>query len=73
MGENFFFCANKKDMWIIPEHFANEIADEATEMSAYEDFVVEQVRAGETIIGLYPATKDENLAKFANWRKVNNR
>lgn len=58
---------------IIPAHLAEEIADETTEMSAYEDFVVEQVREGATIIGLYPATDESNLAKFAEWRKANNR
>ena len=58
---------------IIPAHLANEVADEAAEMSVYEDFVVEQVRAGQSIIGLYPATKDENLSKFAQWRKDNGR
>lgn len=58
---------------VIPAHIADEVAAEATEMTAYEDFVIEQVRAGATIIGLYPATKDENLEKFAEWRKANNR
>lgn len=58
---------------VIPAYLAQEIADEATEMTAYEDFVVERVRAGESIIGLYPATKDENLEKFTAWRKANNR
>ena len=58
---------------IIPAHLADEVADEATEMTAYEDFVVEQVLAGETIIGLYPATQEENLQKFADWRKANGR
>ena len=58
---------------IIPEHLADEIADETTEMSAYEDFVIEQVRVGQTIIGLYPLTDETNLAKFAKWRKANNR
>jgi len=57
----------------IPAHLADEIADEAVEMTAYEDFVAEQVRAGETIIGLYPATKDESLKKFEDWRKKRNR
>ncbi|MCB1334889.1 MAG: ribonuclease activity regulator RraA [Roseivivax sp.] len=54
---------------IIPAHLADEIAAEAVEMTAYEDFALEQVQAGETIIGLYPATKEENLEKFAAWRK----
>ena len=58
---------------VIPAHLADEVADEAVEMTAYEDFVVEQVKAGETIIGLYPATKDESLEKFAAWRKKNGR
>ena len=58
---------------VIPAHMADEVADEAVEMTAYEDFVVEQVRAGETIIGLYPATKEENLQKFAEWRRKNGR
>ena len=58
---------------VIPAHLADEIADEATEMTAYEEFVVEQVKAGETIIGLYPATSDESLEKFEAWRKKNQR
>lgn len=58
---------------IIPAHLADEVAREAVEMTAYEDFVMDEVKAGETIIGLYPATKDENLAKFAEWRKANKR
>ncbi|MCA0920855.1 ribonuclease activity regulator RraA [Pseudooceanicola nanhaiensis] len=58
---------------VIPAHLAEEVADEATEMTAYEDFVVEQVKEGAAIIGLYPGTKQENLDKFAAWRKANNR
>ncbi len=58
---------------VIPAHLAGDVADEAVEMTAYEDFVVEMVKAGESIIGLYPATKDENLTKFAAWRKANGR
>ena len=42
-------------------------------MTAYEDFVVERVRAGETIIGLYPQTKPEYVEAFAVWRESNGR
>ena len=38
-----------------------------------EDFVTERVRAGHTIIGLYPATDEKNLEVFAEWRKANGR
>lgn len=43
---------------IVPAHLADEIADEATDMTKYEDYVVERVLAGESIIGLYPKTSD---------------
>jgi regulator of RNase E activity RraA len=58
---------------VIPANIADEIATEAFEMTAYEDFVTEQVQGGATIVGLYPATKQENLTKFAEWRKRNGR
>ncbi|MBB97416.1 MAG: ribonuclease activity regulator RraA [Rhodobacteraceae bacterium] len=59
---------------VIPAHLAEEVADEAVEMSAYEDFVVEQVNAGEPIIGLYPRVNEEKYGpRFDAWRKANNR
>jgi regulator of RNase E activity RraA len=58
---------------ILPAHLADEIAAEAIEMTAYEDFALEQVQKGETIIGLYPSTQDENLVNFARWREENGR
>jgi regulator of RNase E activity RraA len=58
---------------IIPAALADEVAAEAVEMTAYEDFVVERVKAGATIIGLYPPTDAANLALFADWRATNNR
>lgn len=58
---------------IIPADLADEIAAEAVEMTAFEDFVTEEVRGGRSIIGLYPATNDQTLADFAEWRKANGR
>ena len=58
---------------VIPAHLADEIAAEAHEMTAYEDFVTERVQAGATIVGLYPPTDESNLEKFAEWRKANGR
>jgi regulator of RNase E activity RraA len=53
---------------IIPTHLADEIADEAVEMTAFEDFVMEEVSKGRSILGLYPPT-DENVAgEFQAWR-----
>ena len=53
---------------VVPAHLADEIAAEAVEMTAYEDFALSKVQGGATIIGLYPATKDEHLEEFKEWR-----
>jgi regulator of RNase E activity RraA len=58
---------------IIPAHLADEIADEAHEMTAFEDFVQECVLAGQSILGLYPATNPQTQIDFAAWRKKHNR
>jgi regulator of RNase E activity RraA len=58
---------------VVPAHLADEIAAEATEMTAYEDFVAEKVAEGRPIPGLYPATDEKNLAEFAAWRGANGR
>ncbi len=58
---------------IIPAELADEIAEEAVEMTAFEDFVTEEVQKGRSIIGLYPATHDQTLTDFAEWRKANGR
>jgi len=58
---------------ILPAHLADELAAEATEMTAYEDFVTEEVRNGRSILGLYPATDERSLADFAAWRKEKGR
>jgi len=58
---------------VIPLHLADEIADEATEMTAFEDFVSEMVHNGATIVGLYPPTKDETKVAFEEWRRKHGR
>ena len=58
---------------VVPQGIADEVADEAVEMTAYEDFVVEKVKSGTPIIGLYPRTREEFAAEFDDWRRSNNR
>lgn len=58
---------------ILPAGIAAEIADEAFEMTAFEDFVTEQVMAGKTIVGLYPPTHPQSREDFATWRTANAR
>jgi len=58
---------------VIPAHLTDEIADEAVEMTIFEDFVTEQVRSGRSIIGLYPPTDEKTRIEFAAWRKSRSR
>src|SRR5688500_6619672 len=50
---------------VIPAHIADEVADEATEMTAFEDFVTEEGNKGRSILGLYPATEEQTKLDFA--------
>jgi regulator of RNase E activity RraA len=58
---------------VIPAHLANEVAEEAWEMTAFEDFVTEKVHEGRSILGLYPATEQRTRDDFAEWRKAKGR
>ena len=58
---------------VIPAHLADEIAAEAVEMTAFEDFVTEEVMKGRSILGLYPPTDEQTNIDFAAWRKANRR
>lgn len=58
---------------IIPAHLADEIANEAVEMTAFEDFVSEKVLAGQSIVGLYPPTDVANIIAFQQWRIAHQR
>jgi regulator of RNase E activity RraA len=54
---------------IVPAHLAEEIAAEAVEMTAFEDFVTEEVLKGRSILGLYPPTEEQSKIDFEAWRK----
>ncbi|NYT76667.1 ribonuclease activity regulator RraA [Alcaligenaceae bacterium] len=54
---------------VIPAHIAAEVADEAIEMTLYEDFVTEEVEKGRSIIGLYPLTDAQAKTDFDSWKK----
>jgi regulator of RNase E activity RraA len=58
---------------VIPAHLADEIAAEAVEMTAFEDFVTEKVHEGRSILGLYPPTDEQSRTDFAAWRVANRR
>ena len=58
---------------VIPAHLAEEVALEAVEMTAFEDFVTEKVHEGRSILGLYPPTDEQSRTDFAAWRQLHQR
>ena len=58
---------------VIPAHLADEVAAEAVEMTAFEDFVAEKVMEGRSILGLYPPTDERSRLEFAAWRQAKGR
>jgi regulator of RNase E activity RraA len=58
---------------VLPAHLADEVAAEAHEMTAFEDFVTERVKAGQSILGLYPPTDEANRLAFEAWRRERGR
>lgn len=64
---------DREGVVVIPAHMADEIADEAVEMTAFEDFVTEEVLKGRPTIGLYPPTQQQSKDDFAAWRKARGR
>lgn len=60
-------------VFVIPAEIVDEVAVEAVEMTAFEDFVTEEVQKGRSILGLYPPTDPQAKADFEVWRKKKGR
>jgi len=64
---------DKEGVVVLPAHLADELAQEAVEMTAFEDFVAEEVMKGRSILGLYPPTDPKTNDEFAAWRQAKGR
>lgn len=53
---------------VIPQGIINEVVEECVQMTLFEDFVLEQVNNGKSILGLYPPTNEETLKDFEAWK-----
>jgi regulator of RNase E activity RraA len=52
---------------VIPAHLANEIAEEAAQMTLFENWVDARVREGRSTFGLYPPD-ESTRAEFEAWQ-----
>lgn len=55
---------------VIPAHLAEEIAEECSAMESFEAFVLEEVRSGKSIIGLYPPTREDTHERYRAWQRA---
>ena len=58
---------------VIPRHLATQVANDTIEMERFETFVLEEVRDGASIRGIYPPTDLETLVRFEKWKTRRNR
>ncbi len=65
-----FIVGDDDGVMVIPENIAGEVADECLQITEYEEFVMEKVHKGQSIIGLYPPTDPKTLKEFEAWKKV---
>jgi regulator of RNase E activity RraA len=53
---------------VIPRHLAEEVAADAAEQESLEEFVLQEIRSGKALPGVYPPN-DATRARYAQWRR----
>jgi len=54
---------------VIPAHLVDEVAEACSEMTLFENFVLEQVQKGRSIVGLYPLMDERIRREYEKWSK----
>ena len=54
---------------VIPAGIADEVADECLQMTLFEEFVMENVQNGRSVIGLYPLVDEKIRQEFLIWKE----
>ena len=53
---------------VIPRHLADEVAADAAEQEALEEFVMAEIKSGKALPGVYPPN-EATRARYAQWRR----
>jgi regulator of RNase E activity RraA len=64
---------DRAGLLIIPARLVDQIAEEAAEAMAYEEFVAEQVSSGGGVYGLHIPSGEHARRAFAAWRRIKGR
>jgi regulator of RNase E activity RraA len=57
---------------VIPRHLADEVAADAAEQETLEIFVMQEIKAGKPLPGVYPPN-EATRARYAQWRRKRRR
>lgn len=63
-----YIVGDNDGVMVIPQNIAEVVAEECLQMTLYEEFVMEKVENGTSIIGLYPLTNDTFKTEFEAWK-----
>ena len=64
---NDLVVGDQEGVIVIPNKIIEEVSGEVESMAVYEEYVMDKVKAGSTITGLYPLTDAEQKIKFESW------
>ncbi len=64
-----YIIGDDDGIMVVPSHLAEEVAKECLQMTLYEEFVMEKVKGGTAIIGLYPLTNEHIKIEFEQWKR----
>ena len=64
---NDLVVGDQEGVIVIPNKIIEEVSEEVESMTVYEDYVMNKVKAGSTIKGLYPLTDEGQKNKFEKW------
>jgi regulator of RNase E activity RraA len=67
---NDIIVGDDDGVMVIPSEIADDVADECLQMTLFEEYVIEKVQNGQSIIGLYPLVDDSIKTDFEKWKKV---
>ena len=67
---NDLIVGDKEGVVVIPNEIIREISDEVKSMTIYEDYVIDKVKKGGSIAGLYPLTDESKKKAFEKWLRT---
>ncbi|UII76792.1 ribonuclease activity regulator RraA [Flagellimonas sp. HMM57] len=67
-----FIVGDHDGVMVIPKDIADDVAIECLDMTLYEEFVMETVQQGASVIGLYPLTDSKLISEFELWKSKRN-